>query len=239
MANIERRSIGVDLAAFKFEGRSAGMQSLGGYAAVYYDGTEGTQYRMGQIVERIMPGAFSRAMKEGQNIVCLFNHDSNMILGRRSAKTLRLADDDRGFRYTVDTPNTSYGRDLVEMVSRGDVKGSSFQFAVNGPAGESWRSEGDTMIRELRDLNMYDVSPVVSPAYTGTTLGLRHLAEWAESRQMSADDVKKLLDQTTVCDFSVDYEVPMEESPSDTMSGGMGMDMYRKRLALLEMEARI
>lgn len=242
MNDTERRSIPSELSKIEIEKRAGGLASIRGYAAVYYDGTPETEFRMGKVVERIMPGTFSRAMKESSDVVCLFNHDENKLLGRRSAKTLRLADDERGFRYSVDTPNTSYGRDLVEMISRGDVSGSSFSFGINGTAGENWRSEGDVMIRELRDVNLFDVAPVVNPAYKATTLSLRSLKSWAESRSITGSELQKLMDQAAICGFSieVEYKMPMDEPMAGTMkpaTGSYSVDMFRRKLKLIELES--
>lgn len=242
MDKTERRSIPSELSQIQIETRASGLAGIRGYAAVYYDGTPASEFRMGKVVERIMPGTFSRAMKDGADVVCLFNHDERMLLGRRSAKTLRLADDEKGFRYSVDTPNTSYGRDLVDLISRGDVKGSSFSFGVNGPDGENWRSEGELMIRELRDVNLFDVSPVVNPAYTATSLSLRSLKTWAEARNLSGTDFQTLMDQAVVCGFSVDYEMPMDEpvdpnAPVVPATGMYSLVMARRKLNLVELEA--
>lgn len=241
----ERRAISNDLAKIEIEEKAAGLAGIRGYAAVYYDGTPATEFQIGKISERIMPGTFSRAMKQGQDVVCLFNHNENFLLGRRSAKTLRLYEDDRGLRYSVDTPNTSYGRDVVEMISRGDMKGSSFAFGVNGANGENWRSEGDTMIREIRDVDLFDVSCVVSPAYSGTSLSLRSLQDWAEARNLTGDDLQKLMDQAAACGLSaeIDREATPGPAGADSESvpvvGAYSLDMARRRLRLLELESGI
>jgi phage head maturation protease len=36
-----------------------------------------------------------------------------------------------------------------------------------------WRQEGDTQIRELHQVDLYDVSPVTYPAYKATEIALR------------------------------------------------------------------
>ena len=40
-----------------------------------------------KIMERIMPGAFDRALEEDNDVLGLFNHDQNQLLGRRSIGT--------------------------------------------------------------------------------------------------------------------------------------------------------
>jgi Escherichia/Staphylococcus phage prohead protease len=167
------REIRATQGTIELEERDSGLSGLKGYAAVYWDEKDpGSEFRNGKFVERILPGAFSRAIREKQDIVALFNHDESLVLGRRSSKTLRLWEDEKGLRYSLDMPNTSLGRDLLEMVSRGDIQGNSFSFAV-APEGETWRSDGPDMIRELRDVSLFDIGPVTHPAYQATVLSIR------------------------------------------------------------------
>ena len=170
---IERRDY---LGSAAIETRSDGGKTLIGYAAKYYNPNDkaGTEFRMGEkIVERIAPGAFSRALAENQDVAALVNHDPNQIIGRSSAGTLVLEADSVGLRYRIDLPDTQAGRDIAESVRRGDVTGSSFGFSVNGIEGRSMTNENGLTIRTLKDVKLYDVGPVTFPAYSGTTTGIR------------------------------------------------------------------
>ena len=135
-----------------------------------YDGSAGSQYELFPgAVERIAPGAFARALSEKHDVVALFNHDSNLILGR-TPNTLRLSADDHGLHYENDLPETTLGRDVHELVRRGDLRGSSFAFK---PTRKKWVRDGDLDVLIIYDLDFYDVSLVTSPAYRGTTASLR------------------------------------------------------------------
>lgn len=150
-----------------------GKNTVVGYGAVFYrDGTPGTEYKMfSDLVERISPGAFSRALKEKHDAAGLFNHDPNMLLGRVSSGTMRLAVDERGLRYEIDLPDTTVAKDVAASIARGDVQGSSFAFKVTK---QSWSEQKDGPdIRTIEDLDLFDTGPVVFPAYSGTTTGLR------------------------------------------------------------------
>ena len=129
-----------------------------------------------RIVERIYPGAFTKAL-ENDDVRALFNHNSDMPLGRNKAGTLRLSVDDYGLRYEIDMQDTQVGRDVGFSVNRGDVTGSSFAFDV---AEETWKRSEGMDIRELRELNLYDVGPVTYPAYEATTTSIRSVAERLE-----------------------------------------------------------
>ena len=138
---------------------------ISGYASVFYDGRSETEYSLGErYVERIMPGAFNNALA-GDDVVGLFNHNPDNVLGRTSAGTMKLTVDQRGLRYDITESNTSIYRDVSELQSRNEVLGSSFGFIV---MDEVQRRDGDTLVREITDVKLLDVGPVTFPAYSGT-----------------------------------------------------------------------
>jgi HK97 family phage prohead protease len=159
----------------KVETRADGSKAITGYAAVFHrDGEPGTEYRLGpDIVERIAPTAFNRAIQEKHDARALFNHDPNMLLGRASAGTLRLSVDQRGLRYEIDIPDTNVGKDVATSIARGDLSGSSFAFRINGKGGQRFEKGKEQDVRNIIDVDLFDVGPVTYPAYEGTTTGLR------------------------------------------------------------------
>jgi HK97 family phage prohead protease len=169
------------------ETRADGKPMIVGYAARYFDPADpGTEFALwDDVTERILPGAFDKAVRE-DDVRALFNHSPDMVLGRSTAGTLRLSVDARGLRYEIDPPDTSTARDLLESLKRGDVSGSSFAFNIRG---ENVRKEakpdgGFRYVRELTDVQLFDVGPVTYPAYPATDAGVRGdypLADEAET----------------------------------------------------------
>ena len=145
-------------------------KELSGYAALFDTPAE----IAGSFVEIIDRGAFDQAL--GDDVRVLFNHDPNLVLGRTKSGTAALAVDATGLRYRVRPPTTQVGRDVVELVERGDIDGSSFGFRV---LKDSW-TEGVTPnalpVRHIEAVALYDVSPVTQPAYTETTVEARSTA---------------------------------------------------------------
>lgn len=142
------------------------QRKLTGYAAVF-DQLSGVLF--GQFRERIERGAFANSM-DG-DIRALWNHDTNFPLGRTTANTLRLEEDAHGLRVEILPPNTSWGRDAVESIRRGDVDQMSFGFDV---LDDTWDQDDDgALIRTLRKVRLWEVSPVVFPAYPTTTVSVR------------------------------------------------------------------
>lgn len=142
-----------------------GPTKLVGYAAVFNQLSE----PIGGFIERIESGAFSESIKS-DDIRALFNHDSNYPLGRTKNGTMVLTEDEHGLRVEIEPPDTSFARDLMINIKRGDVTQMSFGFYVKK---DEWETVDDTTVRTLREVELFDVSPVTFPAYTGTEIQAR------------------------------------------------------------------
>jgi uncharacterized protein len=141
---------------------SVAGRKISGYAATFDHTAD-----LGRFKERIKPGAFTRALNK--DILCLMDHDPGRVLGRTKSGTLRLSEDDVGLKYELDLPDTTTGRDLVEMATRNDLGGMSFGFTVP-KNGQEWVS--DTRI--LTAVDLVEISVVSAhPAYEGTSVALR------------------------------------------------------------------
>ena len=175
-------------------------EKIVGMAARYFDPKDdGTEYRTpinddaGQptgwtLRERIMPGAFDGIMGKSPDVVCAWQHDLTKPLGRTANGTLRLSAVPDGLRYECVPPNTSWGRDAVESIRRGDVCGSSFRFKADGQTfrEDEGRRELIRSITSFRKLG--DVSPVTNPAYTGAGASIREEGEEADEETRKAID---------------------------------------------------
>lgn len=180
-----------------------------GHAAVYGQWTTLYEGRYWVWREKIAPGAFSRAIKEDQDVRALWNHDANFVLGRTRSGTLKLREDDTGLLTDTTPPDTQTVRDLVlTPMERGDVDGMSFAFLPlkgdkvvrtededgtvtidSGGERVTLRYEGEKLIEErvVMDADLFDVSPVTYPAYQGTDVGLRAVGPDIETRAREKD----------------------------------------------------
>ncbi len=141
---------------------------LVGHAAVF-----GQMARMAGGYERLAPTAFDAALADATTDVrALMNHDASLLLGRQSAKTLRLGVDSEGLRFEVDLPDTSYAHDLRTLVARGDITGASFGF-VPGDDEMSRAPDGRQLRTHTSVAQLIDVSPVTFPAYDEASVKLR------------------------------------------------------------------
>ncbi|MFW6069664.1 MAG: HK97 family phage prohead protease [bacterium] len=168
---IERRFVATELRAVE-DGQ------IEGYAAIFNELSED----LGGFREFIRPGAFSATL-ERADVRALWNHDSNYVLGRNKAGTLALEEDDKGLRVSIDPPETQWANDLRESIRRGDVDQMSFGFTT---IEDRWERQDGENVRELVEVELWDVSPVTFPAYTGTSVSARALTRVDELN--SADD---------------------------------------------------
>jgi HK97 family phage prohead protease len=173
------------LAVEERKGSNAPM--LAGYAAVFNTETDIS----GFFRERIAPGAFADAIsKASADVHALFNHDSNIVLGRSKAGTLRLTEDDKGLRVEIDPPDTQDVRDLLVKMRRGDIDQMSFAFTMRG-GSQTWDEGQDPPLRTIEKVGeLYDVSVVTRGAYPTTEVGVRSLAEHRKRENFRAASLR-------------------------------------------------
>lgn len=121
--------------------------------------------------ESIARGAFAESISG--DVRALYNHNSDIILGRTGAGTLELKDTDVGLWGKIYiNKNDSQAMDAYERIARGDISGCSFGFEIE---------KQDTVIKDdgsvhwtIEKVNpLYEVSPVVFPAYQATSVHAR------------------------------------------------------------------
>ncbi len=151
-----------------------------GHAAVFNQWAD-----MGYFKESIAPGAFQRAIQE-DDVRALWNHDDNHVLGRTNpamrkagTATLELAEDSVGLLSKIKPPDTTMANDLTKSMKRGDVNQMSFGFIYTSHQLD--RADDGSLMRTIKAARLFDVSPVTYPAYTGTDIALRGIAEEIEA----------------------------------------------------------
>jgi HK97 family phage prohead protease len=156
MSELERRftSVPVELRTKQDTHR------IGGYAAKFRSMSQ----NLGGFVEVIAPAFFNDSRSRGwPDVMARYNHDDNMLLGTTGGGTLRLMVDETGLDYEVDLPESR--SDIAELVSRGDVRKSSFAFRT---LEDEWSTTDQGFpLRTLITGALVDVAPVNSrPTWT-------------------------------------------------------------------------
>lgn len=137
-----------------------------GYFAVF-----NSNYDIGPgMSESIAPGAFSNTLAE--DIRALVNHDTTLVLGRTSAHTLELREDERGLwgRISINPKDTD-AMNLYERVKRGDVSQCSFGFEIVREDTEI--SENGDVHWTIQEVRLFEVSCCTFPAYESTNISAR------------------------------------------------------------------
>ena len=162
----ERRSYSVTGLTLEDRHRGA-APTLVGHAAVFNQRTS-----IGPFDEIIAPGAFTRSLRDSGNpVYALWNHDPNFILASTKNGTLRMTEDNVGLRCEMDPLDTPTIRDLVlKPIQEGMVDKMSFGFMVARGGSKMDYSDPKMPLRTVTDCDLFDVSPVTFPAYSGTDI---------------------------------------------------------------------
>lgn len=119
--------------------------------------------------ERILKGS----VKRDKVVKSFINHDPNQVLSTTKSKpALELNDTEAGLEFSTPIPPTTYGKDLIVNLDRGNIKGASFAFSVPADGHKSWEEEG-VYYREISNLTLHEIGPVTDPAYIQTSAHLR------------------------------------------------------------------
>lgn len=134
----------------------------------------------GMFQERFSRGAFAASLIN-PDVYASWQHDSREVLGR-TPNTLTLTEDEIGLRYEITPP--SWAEKHVETIERGDVRGSSFIFRS---VVDEWdESNPDMPIRTVKEAELFEVSPVTTPAYPQSSVGVRSAEDVFQGRPQSA-----------------------------------------------------
>lgn len=119
--------------------------------------------------ESVAPEAFEGALSD--DIRCLIDHETRLVLGRTKAGTLALKTDSRGLWGEVKiNPKDQDAMNLYERVKRGDVDQCSFGFDI---LEEKFEDRGTTVHWTIKRVRLYEVSVVTFPAYEDTGVSAR------------------------------------------------------------------
>lgn len=149
------------------------------YIEGYFSVFDSRYWLWDEAYETIERGAFEG--QTTQDVRALVNHDSTLVLGRTTAGTLELREDERGLwgRITINQADQD-AMNLYERVKRGDVSQCSFGFDIMEQDVE-YREDGPT-VWHIRKVKLYEVSVVTFPAYEETAV---------EARKRELDDIRE------------------------------------------------
>ena len=124
--------------------------------------------------ESIAPGAFTDTL--AGDIRALIDHDTRLVLGRTTNRTLELKQDERGLWGSIlINPNDQEAMNLYARVKRGDVSQCSIGFNIETETYEENKGKVHWTITKVK---LFEVSCCTFPAYEETNITARkHDAE--------------------------------------------------------------
>lgn len=185
-----------------------GRTVIRGMAAVFNSRSQD----LGGFVEVLEPGAFDEVMRQNPDVFAKYNHER--VIGRTKSGTMRLSVSDRGLMYEIDPPQSA--SDVVELIERGDVTGSSFAFRT-APADEQWSKDKDgTMVRTIKKISyLGDAGPVDTPAYLATETYVSKRA-----LQMAAEEMPEPAEHPVLSEPEDDSDEPELRAAPDELEEG-------------------
>lgn len=127
-----------------------------GYGAVFNSTAD-----IGPFTEEVRAGAFDGVMDD--DVVFVFQHNNDNILGRSTSGTLKYGVDTRGLWYEASIPDTTLGNDMKVLLKRGDITANSFAFSNVTDITEKRDGKLHRTITKVGRL--HDISLVTHPAY--------------------------------------------------------------------------
>lgn len=155
-----RRTMAQTMSELRTKGEGDAKR-IEGYFAVF----DGVYQLWPGATESVDPHAFDGALDD--DVRCLIDHDSRLVLGRNKAGTLRMQMDDHGLWFSVDiNPDDTDAMNLYARVQRGDVSGCSFGFDILDEETEN-RADG-SVHWTIKRVKLYEGSICTFPAYQDT-----------------------------------------------------------------------
>lgn len=159
--------------------------------------------KRGMFQEIIEPGAIDDDTDLSE-VLAVFNHDENRLLGANYSGTLTFNTTETGVEVRILKPENTVGNDCEVWVERGDIRGMSFKFFVGK---DRWETKDNVLYRYVEKITkLMDLSLVTRAAYLQTTIGVAattrsHVpvtAEQAVTRGMYFREKRQLNDSDQV-----------------------------------------
>ncbi len=161
----------VDFALERATADSDGL-TLEGYAAVFNSRTAISDFD-GEYDEQILPGAFRKTIRESTPVV-QFDHGQHPLIGSLPIASIsKLREDSKGLFVSARVFDNWLTEPLRDAIRAGAVDGMSFRFQV---VKDEWDESGKKPSRSIKEVKLYELGPVVWPAYKDTSVALRSLA---------------------------------------------------------------
>lgn len=180
----------------KTRAEESGARYIEGYFIVFNQRTE----LWSNEFEEIAPESVTESLAKN-DIRCLYNHNSDIVLGRTSSKTLTLRADAHGVWGSMPVnEDDQQACDAYARIKRGDISGCSFGF--NPTKWEYSDLDGGGMLCRITGMDLREVSVCTFPQYEQTDIQARHkdfAAAATASREKQKNNIKERLEKLKKC----------------------------------------
>ncbi len=187
--------------------------TLEGYAAVFDTPTRIDSWE-GRFDEQIQRGAFKRTLGERMPVM-QFDHGHDIATGSVPIAAIeKISEDSRGLFVRARMFDNPRVEPIRQAIAGGAIDGMSFRFRVTR---EEWDETAETPVRTIREADLFELGPVVFPAYAATSVGVRSLLTDLDDTQ-----VDQLISELVAARSGTSSSTP-DAVRSDT-SGSAGTD---------------
>lgn len=145
--------------------------TLEGYGAVFDSPTRIDSWE-GKFDEIVSRGAFTKTIAE-RTPVLQFDHGRDAATGSVPIGAIQsISEDKQGLFVSARLHDNARVEPIRQAIASGAIDGMSFRFRV---LREDWDDTPDVPVRTIREIDLFEVGPVVFPAYSATNVGVRSL----------------------------------------------------------------
>ncbi len=145
--------------------------TLEGYGAVFNTSTRIDSWE-GKFDEVIARGAFASSLSNFTPVL-QFDHGRDAATGSVPIGAIEaINEDDHGLFVRARLHDNARVEPIRQAIASGAIDGMSFRFRVDA---ESWDKSNPTPLRTIREATVFELGPVVFPAYAATSVGVRSL----------------------------------------------------------------
>lgn len=198
---------------FRAEPSADGL-TLDGYAAVFNTETTIDSWE-GTFREQIAPGAFKRTLGQ-RTPVLQFDHGQHPLIGSLPIGVIRsIEEDSHGLHVRARLSDNWLVEPVRDAIRDGAITGMSFRFRV---ISDKWSGPKNDQLRTITEVALYEVGPVVFPAYEATSVGVRSRAalDALQDPEVRAEIARILASGTDLRSLAV-VDAPAESHADDAV----------------------
>lgn len=187
-----------------------------GYAAVFNSPAHIEERDGSEFDEVIMPGAFKRSIDRGKPLF-MFQHGRHPLIGEMPlGKITELREDSRGLYVKGRLTDNWLISPVRDAIANEAVTGMSVRMQV---VKDDWTGPARQQLRTVREVKVFELGPVVGPAYGDTTAMVRTATRTMWETPGIAEAKPGIEERAGMCETEDWSVTQMVEEAVETMLG--------------------